>query len=137
MYRNTERAMEAVLQTITAEGVPVEVYNVADVHPSFILPSLWTKRGVLVACPTYERAMYPNMVHMLDIAEIKHVKNKVAGYFGSYAWSGGAQKVFEGYAEKLDWEVVGALEFIGMATEEDIQAIQQIAQQVAKKSKEG
>jgi len=53
MYRNTERAMEACLQTIKDEGVPVEVFNVSTVHPSFILPSLWTKKGVLIACPTY------------------------------------------------------------------------------------
>ena len=137
MYRNTERAMEACLQTITNEGVPVEVFNVSTVHPSFILPSLWTKKGVLIACPTYERAMFPAMVHALDIAEIKSVKNKVAGYFGSYAWSGGAQPVFESYAEKLNWEIAGALEFVGCAKPDDIQTIQQIAQQVARKSKEG
>ncbi len=65
----------------------------STVHPSFILPSLWTKKGVLIACPTYERAMFPAMVHALDIAEIKSVKNKVAGYFGNYAWSGGATSI--------------------------------------------
>lgn len=135
MYRNTERALDFALQAVTEQGVPLEVFNVAVTDPSFILPSLWTKRGLLVACPTYERAMFPPMVHALNIAEIKGVRNKIAGYFGSYAWSGGAKAVFEEFAAKLNWDVVGALEFIGSAKEPDIQQIQAISRQIAGRSK--
>ena len=135
MYRNTERALDFALQAVAEQGVPLEVFNVAVTDPSFILPSLWTKRGLLVACPTYERAMFPLMVHALNIAEIKGVRNKIAGYFGSYAWSGGAKAVFEEFAAKLNWDVVGALEFIGSAKEADIQQIQAISRQIAGRSK--
>jgi len=135
MYRNTERALDFALQAVAEQGVPLEVFNVAVTDPSFILPSLWTKRGLLVACPTYERAMFPPMVHALNIAEIKGVRNKIAGYFGSYAWSGGAKAVFEEFAAKLNWDVVGALEFIGSAKEADIQQIQAISRQIAGRSK--
>ena len=135
MYRNTERALDFALQAIAEAGVPLEVFNVAVTDPSFILPSLWTKRGVLIAAPTYERAMFPPMVHALDIAEIKGVKNKIAGYFGSYAWSGGAKAVFEEYASKLNWDVIGALEFIGSAKELDIQQIQALGRQIAERTR--
>ncbi|HOT53601.1 MAG TPA: FprA family A-type flavoprotein [Anaerolineaceae bacterium] len=135
MYRNTERALDFALQAVAEQGVPLEVFNVAVTDPSFILPSLWTKRGLLVACPTYERAMFPPMVHALNIAAIKGVRNKIAGYFGSYAWSGGAKAVIEEFAAKLNWDVVGALEFIGSAKEADIQQIQAISRQIAGRSK--
>ena len=131
MYRNTERAVDFALQAISEAGVPLEVFNVAVTDPSFILPSLWTKRGLLVAAPTYERAMFPPMVHALDIAEIKGVRNKAAGYFGSYAWSGGAKAVFEEYASKLNWDVIGKLEFIGSAKQQDGQQIQALSRQIA------
>lgn len=134
MYRNTERAMEFALSELTKYKLPVEVFNVSNIDPSYILPSLWTKRGVLVACPTYERAMFPAMVRMLTMAEIKNVKHKVAGYFGSYAWSGGAKAVLEGFAEKLSWDVVGGLEFVGSSKKADFEQIRQITQQVAEKS---
>jgi len=99
-----------------------------------MLPSLWSKRGLIVACPTYERAMFPSMVHALDIAEIKKVKNKVAAYFGSYAWSGGAKAVFDGYAERLEWDAVGGLEFVGQSKENDIAQIRELVRAVAQKS---
>ncbi|HNY83668.1 MAG TPA: FprA family A-type flavoprotein [Anaerolineaceae bacterium] len=134
MYRNTERAMDQVLEEFAKANVPVEVFNVSGVHPSYMLPSLWSKRGLIVACPTYERAMFPSMVHALDIAEIKKVKNKVAAYFGSYAWSGGAKAVFDGYAERLEWDAVGGLEFVGQSKENDIAQIRELVRAVAQKS---
>jgi anaerobic nitric oxide reductase flavorubredoxin len=134
MYRNTERAMDFALSELSKFKLPVEVFNVSNIDPSFILPSLWTKRGLIVACPTYERAMFPAMVRMLTMAEIKNTKLKVAGYFGSFAWSGGAKEVFEGFAERLNWEVVGGLEFVGSAKEADLDQIRTIVQKVAQKS---
>mgnify|MGYP002410161439 CR=1 FL=1 len=134
MYRNTERVMEKALQVLTEMGVPTSVFNVSNVHPSFLLPSLWTKRGVIIACPTYERAMFPAMVNALHIAEIKGVKNKAAAYFGSYAWSGGAREVFEDFAKKLDWQVAGGLEFAGSGDPQSFDHILSLTKEVARLS---
>jgi len=134
MYRNTERAMDFVLDELSKANIPVDLFNVTNIHPSYMLPSLWTRRGVIVACPTYERAMFPSMVHALSIAEIKKIQHKVAGYFGSYAWSGGAKAVFEGFAERMNWEVVGGLEFAGSAKKENLEQIREIVRGVAERS---
>jgi len=74
---------------------------------------LWTQRGVLVAAPTYERGLFPPMMDVLMMADRKRVTHKYAAYLGSYAWSGGADKDFEALAEKMDWEVLNAIGFIG------------------------
>ncbi len=92
MYRNTEHALSAALEGIASEGVPVTVHDVRKVDVSYILPDLWTKRGVLVAAPTYEGHMFPAMMDVLMMADRKRVKHKQAAYLGSYAWSGGAKK---------------------------------------------
>jgi len=134
MYRNTERALDQTLQVIGQRKIPIEVFNVSITDPSFYLPSLLTKQGVLVACPTYERAMFPAMVRALDMAGIKGITHKVAAYFGSYAWSGGALEAFNGYAERLSWEVVGTHQFAGSAKENDLQQIQQIAQKLVERT---
>jgi anaerobic nitric oxide reductase flavorubredoxin len=122
------------LQVIGQQKIPIEVFNVSITDPSFYLPSLWTKQGILVASPTYERAMFPAMVRALNMAEIKEVKHKAAAYFGSYAWSGGAMEVFNGFAERLSWEVVGEHQFAGSAKENDLQQIQQIVQRLVEKA---
>lgn len=134
MYRNTERALDSVLQVLGECKATVEVFNVSVTDPSFYLPSLLKHRGILVACPTYERAMFPSMVRALDMAEIKGITNKTAAYFGSYAWSGGAMEVFNGYAERLSWDVVGAHQFAGAAKDIDILRIHEICRELAQKS---
>ena len=45
MYGNTEKMMNAVAQGISRAGIPVEIFDAARTHVSFILPSLWTQRG--------------------------------------------------------------------------------------------
>ncbi|MEA4811203.1 MAG: FprA family A-type flavoprotein [Anaerolineaceae bacterium] len=134
MYRNTERALDQILQVIGRQKLPLQVFNVSVTDPSYYLPSMWAKQGLLVACPTYERAMFPAMVRALNMAEIKDVKNKTAAYFGSFAWSGGAKEVFEGFAERLSWDVVGAYQFAGSAKENDLQQIQQICEKLVSKT---
>ncbi len=136
MYRNTEHAMNYAAEAVAKVGVPVDVFDVGVTESSFILPSLWTKQGVLIAAPTYERKMFPPMVNILSMAALKGVNHKVAGYFGSYAWSGGAKAEFDNFAEQMSWDVLGSVEFVGSAKPDQIQAIVDLATHVALKVKE-
>ena len=120
MYGNTEQMMNVVARGISKEGVLVSIYDVAHTHVSYILPSLWTQRGVVVGAPTYEGGLFPLVAQVLDTANHKKVRNKKAALFGSYGWSGGAQRDFERLAEELKWELTETLEWTGKPTEEHL-----------------
>ncbi len=120
MYGNTEVVMNAVAQGISRCEVPVEIFDAARTHPSYILSSLWTKRGVVVGAPTYEVSLFPPMAEMLNMAVRKHIKNKLAAYFGSYGWSGGALKEMQKIIEPLKWDLLDTFEFMGAPTGEEI-----------------
>jgi len=120
MYGNTEQVMNAVAKGISGAGVPVEIFDVARTHVSYILPSLWLRRGVIVGAPTYEGGLFPPMVHVLDIATRKRIFSRKVAYFGSYGWGGGARREFARLAESLRWEVVETFEFRGGPTPEDL-----------------
>jgi flavorubredoxin len=76
------------------------------------------------------------MEDALMMADRKRVKNKKAAYIGSYAWSGGAQKNFERLAEKMAWEVVGSIGFIGGAKEDDLARAREMGAVLARAVKE-
>jgi len=120
MYGNTEEVMNAVAQGVSSTGLPVNIFDVARTHASYILPSLWVHQGVLVGAPTYEVGLFPPMAHVLDVIKRKHISKRTAAYFGSYGWSGGAKKEFLRLAEPLQWEVVDDLEFPGSLTSQDM-----------------
>jgi len=118
MYGNTEKVMNAVAQGISREGVPLEIFDAARTHPSYILPALWTWRGVMVGAPTYEGSLYPPMAQAMEMAVLKRVVKKKAAYFGSYGWSRGALATLQRIVEPLQWQMTDALEFNGGPTAE-------------------
>jgi flavorubredoxin len=120
MYGNTEKMMNAVAQGISREGVPLTIFDVTRTHVSYIMPSLWTQRGVMVGAPTYEGSLFPPMTQVLEIAATKRIRNKQIARFGSYGWSGGAQRRLEQLIERLKWELVDFFEFAGGPTDEDL-----------------
>jgi len=132
MYRNTELALSAALDGIESEGVSVRVDDVRKQHISYILPDLWTQRGVLVAAPTYEGGIFPTMMDALMMADRKRVTHKKAAYLGSYAWSGGAQADFERMAERMSWDVVGSFGFIGGPGKADLARAYEMGVQLAR-----
>ena len=137
MYRNTERALNAALDGIAEEGVPVSVHDVRKTHVSYILPDLWTQRGVLVAAPTYEGKLFPTAMDVLMMADRKRVTHKTAAYLGSYAWGGGAQADFEAIAEKMAWQVLNGFGFLGQAETADLGRAHEMGTQLAQAVKAG
>jgi anaerobic nitric oxide reductase flavorubredoxin len=118
MYGNTEKMMNAVAQGISRSGLPVEIFDAARTHSSFILPALWTWRGVMVGAPTYEGSLFPPVAQALEMAALKRVVNKKAAVFGSYGWSKGGMAAFQKLVEPLKWDVTDILEFRGGPTAE-------------------
>jgi len=120
MYGNTEAMMNAVAEGISASGLPLEIYDAARTHASYILPSLWTRSGVIVGAPTYEVSLFPPMAALLDIIVQKRILNRQAAYFGSFGWSGGALKTTQQILEPLLWHWQDPLEFQGGPTQETL-----------------
>jgi len=122
MYGNTEKMMNAVAQGVSRADVPLKVFDVGRIPTSFVLPSLWIWRGVIVGAPTYETRLFPPMAAVLDMAARKRIRNKMAAYFGSYGWSGGGEKEYAAFAETLKWDVVDTYRFRGGPTADDLNA---------------
>jgi len=120
MYGNTERMMNAVAQGISKRKVPFRIFDAARTHVSYILPSLWIYSGVVVGAPTYEGALHPPTVDVLNYASLKRIMNKKLMTFGSYGWSGGALRTIRKIVEPLNWEIVESFEWKGGPNIEDL-----------------
>lgn len=136
MYGNTEIMMNAVARGISRAGVPLEIFDAGRTHVSYILPSLWTKRGVMVGAPTYEVSLFPPVANVLSMAALKHIHNKKAAYFGSYGWSGGALRGLKNIIEPLKWNLMDTLEFTGCPTEKDLKSAEEFGEKFAQFVKE-
>ena len=120
MYGNTELMLRAVLQGIASEGVLTEIFRVPNDHISYILASVWESAGLVFGMPTYEYKMYPPMRDALTQIIHKKAMHKKVFRFGSFGWSGGAQKEFDALIEKMKWDIIEPLEFQGGPTDADL-----------------
>ena len=59
----------------------VEIFDATRTHVSYILPSLWTKKGVMIGAPTYEVSFFPPIAEVLNMAARKHIRNKKTAFF--------------------------------------------------------
>ncbi len=133
MYGNTERIMSSLLNGLSKAQIKVDVFNITQTHISYILASLWKNRGVLIGAPTYEGSLFPPMVDVLHMANVKRIQFKTAAIFGSYGWSGGASKKIREMVEPLKWQIVDVLDINGGPTSEDLQKAEKFAYDFAKK----
>jgi flavorubredoxin len=118
MYGNTEKVVGAMIQGARGEGIPVHVYRTPEDNVGFILASAWKSAGLIIGMPTYEYGMFPPMAWVLDMFARKKVMNKKALRFGSFGWSGGAQRELETITEKLKWDFMDPVEWQGAPSEE-------------------
>jgi len=137
MYGNTEAMMNAVAEGISKTDLPLAIYDAGRTHVSYILPSLWTNAGVMIGAPTYEGSLFPPVAQVLSVAAEKRVLRRVAAYFGSYGWSGGARRACETLTEPLKWEWTDSLEFVGAPGKEDIRKGEEFGRRFAETIAEG
>ncbi len=136
MYGNTEKVVNAMIQGVRSEGVPVHVHRVPDDHVGFILASAWKSAGLIVGMPTYEYRMFPPMAWTLDMFGRKKVWNKKVLRFGSFGWSGGAQREMDTLTEKLKWDFLDPVEWQGAPDDEDLKRAEAQSRELARQIKE-
>ncbi len=138
MYGMTEMAVQPVVEAIEEEGLTVHVHRVPETHTSYVLQSVWESSGVVLGMPTYEYAMFPAMANVVDELGKKKAQNRKAFRFGSYGWSGGAQKELDHLVErhKMKWDFLEPVEFKGAPTKEELDLIRQRGKELAHAVKE-
>ncbi|AHC15793.1 FprA family A-type flavoprotein [Salinispira pacifica] len=137
MYGMTEKAVKPLVEAIEAEGVKVHVHRLPESPLGDVLTSAWTSTGIVMGMPTYEYKMFPPMFAALDELAKKKVKNRKAFRFGSYGWSGGAQKELDELMakHKTGWDFLETVEFKGAPGKEDIELIRQRGTELAREVK--
>lgn len=131
MYGNTEVMVNAVAQGIAPTCIPLDIFDAARTHASYIIPSLWTSSGVVIGAPTYDAGLFPPVAHVLDVAVRKGIRNKKVLRFGSFGWAGGAQREFEKIIESARWDLIDSFEFMGQPTKDDLKKGERLGQKSA------
>ncbi|MBU5426096.1 FprA family A-type flavoprotein [Tissierella pigra] len=138
MYGMTEKAVNYVVELLEKESIKVKLHQVPQDSWGTVLASAWNSTGIILAMPTYEYKMFPPMAAVLEELGKKKVQGRKAFRFGSYGWSGGAQKELDEIMSRycMNWDFIEPVEFKGAPREEDLQLIGDRVKELVKIVKE-
>lgn len=108
MYGNTEQMAEAIASSLADNGVRnIVMHNVSKSPASYILKDIFKYKGLIIGSPTYSNQLFPEVDSLLTKIEMREVKNRYFGYFGSFCWAGAAVKRLCAFGEKMKWQTAG------------------------------
>ena len=110
MYGHTEEMAQAVARGAGEVCKNVLLYDVSKTDASIILGNIFRYKGLILGSPTYCNELFPPIKSLLDKLEIRGLKNRVFGAFGSYSWAGAAVKGFLSFSERMKWETPPTVE---------------------------
>ncbi len=126
MYGMTKKAVEHVEGILQREGIRYSKLEMPLDSESEMVATVFKSAGIIIAAPTYEYKLFPPVAAALNELGRKKITGKAAFRFGSYGWSGGAEKelheIFE--RNKMNWDLIESVEFEGAPRKEDLTAVE-------------
>jgi len=126
MYGMTAKAVDFVEGILRREGVKYSKLEMPLESESEMVATVFKSAGIIIAAPTYEYKLFPPVAEALNEVGRKKITGKQAFRFGSYGWSGGAEKELSEIVErnKMNWSFIESVEFEGCPTTEDLNKVE-------------
>ena len=137
-YGMTARAVNFVERILQREGVKYNKLEMPLESDSEMIAAVFRSAGIIIAAPTYEYKLFPPVAAALNELGRKKITGKLAFRFGSYGWSGGAEKELKEIIErnKMNWDFIESVEFEGAPKEEDLIKVEARILELIEKMKE-
>jgi flavorubredoxin len=106
MWNGTRRLAEAIADGLAEVGVDTKVFHAVTADRNDILTEVFRAGAVLVGSPTLNRGLLPTIWPILQDLKGLRFRNKVAGGFGTYGWSGEGVAIIEAHLKDCGFEVI-------------------------------
>lgn len=110
MYSNTEVMAEAIADGANSITKNVVLHDVSKSDVSDIITDIFRYKGLVIGSPTYNGTVFPKVKEVMDKIEVRGLKNRVFGSFGSYTWAGQAVKLINDFGQKMKYDALGSIE---------------------------
>lgn len=126
MYGMTAKAVAHAENILKREGVKYNKLEMPLESESLMVATVFKSAGIIIAAPTYEYKLFPPVAAALNELGRKKITGKQAFRFGSYGWSGGAEKELKEIMDRnrMNWDFVESVEFEGSPKEEDLKKVE-------------
>ncbi|NCB52145.1 MAG: FprA family A-type flavoprotein [Clostridia bacterium] len=93
MYNNTLNAVEVLSSMLVEKGVRVKAYDVASTHVSELISEAFRVSHIVLAAPTYNNGLYPQMAALLHDMKALNVQKRTVAVIENGSWAPQAGKI--------------------------------------------
>lgn len=136
MWGSTMQLAQHIVNAISAEGVEAVPYDLSVADISHIARDLVDASAIVLGTPTVLGGLHPLAAYALTLVKALRPRLKLAAYFGSYGWGGGAASQAKGLLEPAGFEIVDALEVKGAPGDRELESATELGRRVAQRVKE-
>jgi flavorubredoxin len=133
MHGSTRVMVERLLSGLTAQGVGVELFNLAVTDIGKLAMSLVDAATIVIGVPTVLAGPHPLAAYAAFLANAIRPRTKFLSIIGSYGWGGKTVETLAGMIPNLKVEVIEPVLCKGLPKETDLLAIDKLAQTIADK----
>ena len=87
-------------------GISVRPMHLRKWHRSDIMTEVLDAAGIVVGSPTFNNGLFPTVSDFLTYMKGLKPKNKIAGAFGSYGWSGEAVNLIKNELNDMKFTLI-------------------------------
>lgn len=108
MWHGTERMAEKIAEGIQSKfkKTKVKTFSILENDKNELMVEIFRSKAVLVGSPTVNKGILSSVAAILEEIKGLGFKNKKAGVFGAYGWSGEANKQMEETLRMGGFEIV-------------------------------
>jgi len=136
MHESTRRMVDYFVSALVERGVRVEQFNLAVTDIGKLAMALVDAATIVVGTPTILAGPHPYAAYGVFLANALRPKAKFLSIIGSYGWGGKTVEILAGMIPNLKVEVIEPVLAKGLPSENDLKALENLAETIATKHKE-
>lgn len=133
MHGSTEKMVEHLVQTLMEKGKSVTPYNLTSTDIGELAMSLVDAATVVIGSPTVLVGAHPKAIYATYLANALRPNTKFASMIGSYGWGGRMPETIKDNMGNLTAELIDPVIIKGHPTEEDLEDIERLADDIIEK----
>jgi flavorubredoxin len=136
MHGSTAKMVNYMVEKLSVSGITAQPFDLAVTDIGKLAIALVDAATIIIGTPTVHVGPHPNVVYAACLANALRPKAKFATIIGSYGWATKAVEQIAALIPNLKVEILSPVICKGLPLPGDYQALDQLADTIAKKHKE-
>lgn len=136
MHESTRRMVNYFAAALVERGVNAELFDLAATDIGKLAMALVDAASIVIGTPTVLAGPHPNVAYAAFLANAIRPRAKFLSIIGSYSWGGKTVEALAGMIPNLKVEVLTPVLLKGAPVQENLKALDKLADTVAARHKE-